>query len=125
MQFFIIFFCSFCIIKKETFQKMINPQKYWLNKIEDLEKKVQTDKVKIHCLRIMIEKEKTILSFNIKETRIKAFAQGEDVSVSLSRIKDEHEKKLHSLKKDLFEKEKICSLRKKDLDKAKEQLQKF
>lgn len=122
LQAAIIFASGYCIFKTETFQEMISPQKYWVNKIEELESKIKSDRVNINCLRLLIEKEKVVKPFEMKEIQIKAVSSNINVEESLSKLKKEHDEKLQLLKRDLTEKKQMCSLREAELKQAQEKL---
>jgi len=121
LQFGIIFICSYCIIKTDAFQEMISPNKYWTIKVEELKNKIKADRMKIHCLRLKIEKERAVKPFEIKEIKIKA-CSSQDVEENLAKLKKEKEEKLQLLKKDLAERKQMCSLREVELKQAQEKL---
>ena len=122
LQFGIIFLCSYCIVKTDAFQEMISPKKYWTMRVEELENKVNADKMHIHCLRLSIEKAKAVKPFNIKEVQIKARSSSFDVEESIAKLKKEYDEKLQLLKKDLAGRKHMCSLREQELKQAQEKL---
>ena len=101
---------------------MISPKKYWTMRVEELESKIKSDKMKIYCLRLLIEKEKAVKPFEIKEVKIKASSNAKDVEESLAKLRKEHDEKLQLLKKDLAEKKHMCGLREVELKQAQEKL---
>lgn len=94
---------SFCIVHSDRFQEMIAPENYWHQKVHELEDQLDRDTLKLNSLKISLEKEKAIGSYQIKQAAIKARVLGLNAKGFEEKEKKEQEKRISDLKRKIDE----------------------
>ena len=114
----LIFFSSYFIWHSEKIQERIAPKKFWERKINTLNSELKNDDIRIKYLKLDLEKEISLISYNEEKAKIKAQKENLDPTEVFHEIKNEYNNTINRLKEEIDELKKDEETVKNNLEKA-------